>query len=1282
MNFRATDGVQGLVANLDVAGNGSDILLDMSSGRSMVLQSDQRFVFPLTDARDHISRALDRCPTHRYARLESFSDLVRTVEEKSAPDKDTTRLVYMNRTDSIGHDLRTGRTDAGLRGIVETDCIAACIADRDCALAAYNESTRICSLKSTFGSLTENTNVTTTYVQHRPAIPPAPLIPGPPVVRIEQLRAVAGEPAGAYKNRLRTASTGLGGDCRAEADAAQHVISGLRLDVPERQAQAGGKVALSWAVGLMSERVPLWLVVAVDRPARFAGTGFFGLNAGAMGPFGLQQDEEFQRAFVPLFEGEHVQNGKLDLIPLEAGSYTIRITALAYLRRCQHELPLGQSEFQLTVAPAAPEVVLRDFTDVNPFDRRTDVPEFNRRIDLSDTRFQIRNLSDGSEVLSREGKNLALSPTKRFVVIHDNAKYEIIDLVDGETLAQVDGESLAFWNADSFFISQASSMGEIGLGQTMRPSVFVNQYRTGPACCANRGMSHVSVSVENSLVRIADPIWSESTAAWSLLDGTRMGAGDVVSYVPERKHLISKSFGRDVLRTVGMVAPLDISEKWDMPLGPLFVHGHGVTYSNDVEDAEERAIFDMARTGVQTVPIAKSGFAPFQTVSASTIPAVLRGMSPASTVRQAVGFQSALRRTGLDLADAQQPVTWLDKPVQTPLRPDTEPDPEFAATISKVEQDLARIGLKANWAKHNFDKGVASYCEHLPSPGDVTTPLLAAYELELAQRFDILDRVIWVLRARCDGGATASSVNHRTIVSVFDNQAPGTALGSYAVEEGGSFGGSRKPSILDAGYTSKIFGEKLLVFFAPGEGALMVYDLTGREFLMQLDYSDRGDLMSDVFVDASLQHLIQLNSEGSLAVYRLADGDLILRGRYLDDELVFWTDDFQFDATEEGAAFVELRFPGRAGQFSLQQFDDALRVPGLLQRVLAGETIPQAAAFPGIPPEITGILNADDGKIHGIANVITKGSAVAVRLFQDGVLTDSFVPDDEGQIVMSSVRKKGARWASLVAEDHNGLVSLPVNTDLGADPGGLADTFFLGVGIDYYKDDRLEDLNYAKVDALRLSDTFSALSGRTISLVENAILTDRRAGREEILAQINRITGSAKPGDHVVMFFAGHGLTDDDGVFYLGLSGTDLDDLPGTALRWSEIAEQVADTGVRITVLLDACHSGAAASGAFATNDSAVEDLTGSLSGTVTILAAAKGRQFSGESPDAGGGYFTGAISKVLGDKRALFDQNANGVLEVTELYRGVKHLVVAQRGRHQTPWLSRNKLVGEHGLF
>lgn len=148
--------------------------------------------------------------------------------------------------------------------------------------------------------------------------------------------------------------------------------------MPERQAQAGGKVSLNRAAGLLPERRRLWLVGATGRPVRFAGSGFFGRKAGAMVASGMQQDEDFLRAFVPLFDGDYVRAGNPDLIPPETGLCSERITALAILRRGQTEIPPGQSEFHKIVAPAAPEILLRDFTDTCPFDRRTDAPSSTR----------------------------------------------------------------------------------------------------------------------------------------------------------------------------------------------------------------------------------------------------------------------------------------------------------------------------------------------------------------------------------------------------------------------------------------------------------------------------------------------------------------------------------------------------------------------------------------------------------------------------------------------------------------------------------------------------------------------------------------------------------------------------------------------------------------------------------------------------------------------------------------------------------------------------------------
>jgi hypothetical protein len=188
-------------------------------------------------------------------------------------------------------------------------------------------------------------------------------------------------------------------------------MQSLKVTPPASNATVGQLVSLSWTSQSMSQRIPSWMVVSVERPVRFDGDGFYGLNAGAIGPFGVQTDASLQRAFAPLYTEGTTDKGEIQVLPLEAGTYKLRATLLSYLRACQQELPLAQMEWTIEVAPAAPQIVLRDITSKHPYDRRALVPEFNRRVEISDTRFIIQNLTDGSEILAREGKETIANET-------------------------------------------------------------------------------------------------------------------------------------------------------------------------------------------------------------------------------------------------------------------------------------------------------------------------------------------------------------------------------------------------------------------------------------------------------------------------------------------------------------------------------------------------------------------------------------------------------------------------------------------------------------------------------------------------------------------------------------------------------------------------------------------------------------------------------------------------------------------------------------------------------
>jgi uncharacterized caspase-like protein len=165
-----------------------------------------------------------------------------------------------------------------------------------------------------------------------------------------------------------------------------------------------------------------------------------------------------------------------------------------------------------------------------------------------------------------------------------------------------------------------------------------------------------------------------------------------------------------------------------------------------------------------------------------------------------------------------------------------------------------------------------------------------------------------------------------------------------------------------------------------------------------------------------------------------------------------------------------------------------------------------------------------------------------------------------------------------------------------------------------------------------------------------------------------------------MLVFAGHGLKGSDGRYYLALSQTRAADLEGSALAWDEIARILALAKARVTVVLDSCHSGDAGKGLLSTNDDVAAGLL-SMAGNVVVLAGSKGRELSIEDQRVGGGYFSAAVAAALTDA-AEADRNRNGVLEASELYAAVRRSVATGTAGRQTPWIARNKMIGDFAMF
>jgi hypothetical protein len=275
-----------------------------------------------------------------------------------------------------------------------------------------------------------------------------------------------------------------------------------------------------------------------------------------------------------------------------------------------------------------------------------------------------------------------------------------------------------------------------------------------------------------------------------------------------------------------------------------------------------------------------------------------------------------------------------------------------------------------------------------------------------------------------------------------------------------------------------------------------------------------------------------------------------------------------------------------------------------------------------------------------------------------------------------------------VAVDAIGIVSSPLSIDTGPSRAGrgAGKLWGLFVGIDSYpllpnacgSDGRSPcDLTLAAADARRLVHAVG--QSRLYKSKETTVLVDREASRSALLTRLGAMVESAGSEDTIVVSFAGHGLRDQDAL-RLVLSSTSLEDLAGTSLAFVDVATRLKSARARVIVLLDVCHAGV--SDRLATNDDAVSQLVTASGASMIILSASKGRQLSEEDTIAGGGRFSVTIDYILSKHRSAFDLDGNGAISVAELYRGLKSEVVRDTAGRQTPWLSRNLMVGDFDIF
>ena len=1064
-----------------------------------------------------------------------------------------------------------------------------------------------------------------------------------------------GDTAATFATRLRAAAGT--GDCAADEVALAALGGSLKASVTG-EAIAGKPFSLDWQASprwaaSQASPPPAWLVVSVDGPARFSGDGFYALTPGAIGPFGLPAGEGRSRALVALSAAGTPEAGAIGIVPLVAGPLEVTAEIAGVARGCGKDVAHPVMAATLDVAASADAAFF--VRDPFSFEAPASVlasPDGATTTEVYEGRFRLVEAATGAVLADREGRAPNYSPTGRFLAAARGDGYDVLDTVDGTVVAFVEAGDIGWENADSFVVNGQAEYGAIDVRNTLLPGHQLGFGDVMLDCTACPGLSgRVSIDLENDFVlRVGGQgyILSRLTGARETL------AGSIDVFDEEIMAEANGAVGDFVARQ-GAAVPLLVPEHWN------FRGGIRLTALSADHAETGDAGFDAWLGGMKRglVMAKEADRAPPPAPETLKVTGVGQWRGAASIARpkpRADAMLARLREFGIPFADPAAPAFVKDGP------PDDEADQAIAARIAEAVPAAAKF-----FAPLDFG------C--LPEAGGEDAPKAYAF-FDDAVELKAGERTLWLTLFSCkwtSGGA------YEPNFYLFDSAAPDKVTRLGAANPAARSTGQCEADIAFCGFEARLYGGHDLLIWSAQSRAAMLYDVDAGKTLFQAFDLPRGELLREVRYAPGTGHVVQINTDGSFFVYDARDGDRVLEGRYVDDETIAWTPDLRFDASPEGANYVSLRFPGRRGQHTFQQFSRLIRKPGLVASVLARD-YRDAPAIIATPPEIGGEIRAEAGRIAG--TVTTRGAA-ELRVYQDGLRTDTIPVAGGGAPLQLDVpRVAGARWASLVAVDDKGLMSLPVGRDLSAAGDALPVVHVLAVGVDRYDAEALDDLSFAARDSRTMFDALAARDGKSIALGRRANLVDAEATPQAVLARAEEIVAAGKEGETLVFSFAGHGLTGTDGRFYMATGGTDLGAIDKTALSWDALAAVLVKAKGRVVVFLDACHSGVAGTGLLATNDQAADGMLQGIPSGLVVFSASKGREFSEEAANLGGGVFTNAVADVIARDRARYDLDGNGAIEVSELYAGVKRQVSEHTEGRQVPWLARNEMVGDFALF
>ncbi|MBB4267446.1 caspase family protein [Roseospira visakhapatnamensis] len=217
--------------------------------------------------------------------------------------------------------------------------------------------------------------------------------------------------------------------------------------------------------------------------------------------------------------------------------------------------------------------------------------------------------------------------------------------------------------------------------------------------------------------------------------------------------------------------------------------------------------------------------------------------------------------------------------------------------------------------------------------------------------------------------------------------------------------------------------------------------------------------------------------------------------------------------------------------------------------------------------------------------------------------------------------------------------------------------WLVSVGVNDYANDA-NDLAFAVPDARAVAAEIGTRAGPFYDSVEVVELYDEDATRPRLEAALADLAGSVERSDSVILYLAGHGMTNDDGLYQF-LTPEAFTVEGETGLDQNRLVELLGEINAgRKMVFLDTCHGGAFEVGTISGN---LYNETGNF-----ILAAAASQEEALDSYDGSNGVFAHAILSGLRGYAAVGRERTVSALTLGEFVREEVSHLAAEKGHAQ----------------